>query len=85
MGVGFGGIGVGESKSAVDHRAKVRQSLAKIDPGLLPFLDAARERFGTGTRLEGVQGQIDGVTVGAGRMGPSGDLNAAVPRREDPQ
>lgn len=62
------------SSPADDHKAKVRASLAKIDPGLLPFLDAAKGTFGDGVKLEGLQAtQPDGTVAGTGTLGPDAD------------
>lgn len=58
--------------------AAIRESIGRCEggPGLLAMMDACKGTFGA--KAEGVQGQLDGQTVGAGRMGPGGDLNAAL-------
>jgi hypothetical protein len=50
------------------HRAKVRESLAKVDGGLLTMLDAARATFGPGVKLTGVEAEVDGEVTRMGRL-----------------
>lgn len=49
-----------------EHIAKVRATLAKIDPGMLALADACRDRFDA--KLNGVQAEQDGEMRGMGRL-----------------
>ena len=50
------------------HRQAVRESLAKVDGGLLALADAARTAFGDGVKLTGVRAELDGEPLTMGRL-----------------
>lgn len=65
------------------HRERVRESLRKVDGGLLALADLARERFGPSVKLEGVAAMVAGQSIRMGRFAPGGDL-AGIPHVSQP-
>lgn len=56
------------SNATDKHRQQIRDLLAKHDPALLAFCDAAKERFDA--KLVGLQVQTDIGLYAAGELGP---------------